>query len=270
MGTDNNIAMRLFDIYHRNGYQVTSELSPEFVFSDKYVFTRLYSNNENLTYHLGITMREVHFLESLSSLRDAKNIFIIGNSFAFSTLALALMNPQAKVVAIEIGMEPFTADWIERTNTIAQAEGLNIKVIQGSSPQNNAEIINRELDGRIDLAFIDGLHTNEAVEVDLESLLPFGHDETMYVFHDVLSFSLTHGLSKVLSRHPMDARVFFSTPSGMAVLSKNQPPQYDTFCNVYGCNDLVQMIINSGKAKREAEIRAEGGRNQQPAPLVSA
>lgn len=270
MGTPTNVALRLFDIYNRNGFQVTSELSPEFVYSNRYVFTRLYSNNKNLTYHLGITMREVHFLESLSSLKDIKNIFIIGNSFGFSTFALALMNPQAKIVAIEIGMEEFTAEWIEQTNRIARAEGLDITVIQGSSPGNNAEIIERELGGRIDLAFVDGLHTNEAVEADFESLVPFGHDETIYVFHDVLSFAMTEGLSKVISRHPMDARVFFSTPSGMAVALKKPPPQYDTFCNVYGCNGLVQMIINSGLAAREAEERAESANATQPALRVPA
>ncbi|MFV3130060.1 class I SAM-dependent methyltransferase [Niveispirillum sp. KHB5.9] len=253
MGTPTNIALRLFDIYNRQGFQITSELNSEHVYSDTYIFTRIYQNNRSQTHHLGIAMREVHFLESLCSLRDIRNIFVIGNSFAFSTFALALINPQAKVVAIEIGDEDFTAEWIDRTNRIAREEGLNITVIKGSSPENNADIINREFDGRIDLAFVDGLHTTAAVEADFESLIPFGHDETMFVFHDVLSFSLTEGLSRVVTRHPMDGRVFFATPSGMAVVQKTLPPNYDIFSETYGCSALVQIIINAYRAAKEEE-----------------
>lgn len=245
MGTRPNLAMRLFDIYTRQGFQITSELSAEFVHSDRYTFTRLYKGIRNLTYHLGIALREVHFLESLCSMRYSQNIYIVGNSFAFSTIALALINPNSKVVVIEIGNEDFTAEWIELTNSIAAQEGLNIKVIRGRSPDDNAEIIRRELDGRIDLAFVDGLHTDEAIEADFTSLIPFGHDQTVYIFHDVLTFGLTEGLMRVVEKHPMNGNLFFATPSGIAVLQRDLPPDYGTFCNVYGSNEIVQAIISA-------------------------
>lgn len=242
------VALRLFEIYKKNGYTLSSELEPSYMKSDKFVFTRLYIGHMNQTYHLGITMREIAFLESLSSLTDFKKIFIVGNSFGFSTFALALMNPQAKVVAIEIGMEPFTEQWIDRTNTIAQAEGLNIKVVKGSSPENNAEIIERELGGSIDFAFIDGLHTNEAVQKDFDSLRPFGHPRTIFGFHDVIAHNMIEGLSASVGRNPIPTQIFFATPSGVALSSQEFPEGFDVFCDLYGSNGLTQAILRHGVA----------------------
>ncbi|MFY8093326.1 MAG: class I SAM-dependent methyltransferase [Niveispirillum sp.] len=248
MAKSKAVALRLFEIYKKNGFLLSSELEPEYVKTDKFIFTRLYIGHMNQTYHLGIAMREIAFLESLSSLTDFKTIFIIGNSFGFSTLALALMNPQAKVVAIEIGLEPFTERWIEATNTIAQAEGLNVKVVKGSSPENNAEIIERELGGSIDFAFVDGLHTNDAVQKDFDSLRPFGHNRTIYGFHDVLAHKMVEGLSAAVGRNPIPTQIFFATPSGIALASAEFPEGFDVFCDLYGSNSLTQAILQKGVA----------------------
>lgn len=248
MAKSKSVALRLFEIYKKNGFMLTSELEPQYINSAKFIFTRLYVGHLNQTYHLGIAMREIAFLESLSSLTDFRNIFIVGNSFGFSTLALALMNPQAKVVAIEIGMETFTNSWIEATNAIAQAEGLNVKVVKGSSPENNAEIIDRELGGSIDFAFVDGLHTNEAVQKDFDSLRPFGHSRTIYGFHDVLSHKMVEGLSACVSRNPIPTHFFFATPSGIALASQEFPPGFDVFCDLYASNGLTQAILERGVA----------------------
>lgn len=248
MGKSKTVALRLFEIYKKHGFLLSSELEPALVNSDKFVYTRLYVGHLNQTYHLGITMREIQFLESLSSLTDFKNIYIIGNSFGFSTLALALMNPQAKVVAIEIGMEPFTDGWISRTNEIAKAEGLDITVVKGSSPQNNAEIIQREFDGPVDFFFVDGLHTNEAVEQDFKSLRPFAHNRTIFGFHDVLAFKMVQGLAAAVQHDPIPVQLFFATPSGVALASHEFPEGFDVFCDLYGSNDLIQAILNHGVA----------------------
>lgn len=246
MSKAKSVALRLFEIYKKNGYMLSSELEPAYAKSEHFVFTRLYVGHLNQTYHLGIAMREIAFLESLSSLSDFKNIFIVGNSFGFSTLALALMNPQAKVVAIEIGMEPFTDQWIARTNAFAQAEGLNVTVVKGSSPENNAEIIERELGGTIDFAFVDGLHTNDAVQKDFDSLRPFGHRRTIYGFHDVLAHKMAEGLSAAVSRNPIPTQIFFATPSGIALASQEFPEGFDVFCDLYGSNSLTQAILERG------------------------
>lgn len=248
MANIKTVSLRLFEIYKKNGFLLSSELEPAYMNSQQFVFTRLYVGHINQTYHLGITMREIAFLESLSSLSDFKNIFIIGNSFGFSTFALALMNPQAKVVAIEIGMEPFTDQWITRTNDIARAEGLNIKVVKGSSPENNAEIIEREFGGSVDFAFIDALHTNEAVQRDFDSLRPFGHRRTIFGFHDVLAHKMVEGLSASVGRNPIPTQIFFATPSGIALASYEFPEGFDVFCDLYGSNGLTQAILERGVA----------------------
>lgn len=241
-----SVAMRLFGIYKKYGFTLSSELEPTFIGSNHFIFTRLYANNLNQTYHLGLALREVAFLESLSSISDFKKIYIVGNSFGFSTLALSLINPDAKVVAIEIGMEPFTEQWIGATNKIADDEGLNIKVVKGSSPENTAEIINAELGGSIDFAFVDGMHTNPAIELDFNSLRPFGHRRTIYGFHDVLSHKMQDGLMAAVQKDPIPTQVFFATPSGVALASHEFPSGFDTFCDVYGSNSLVQGILNRG------------------------
>ena len=83
-------------------------------------FTWFIKDGESLTNGLGIAMQEVYFLECLFARLKPKSIFIIGNSAGWSSLALALLNPQARCVAIDAGFDRNALDGLDFTNRVAE------------------------------------------------------------------------------------------------------------------------------------------------------
>src|SRR5215471_15565442 len=100
------ILPKLFRFYAEHNCLPLVGLSPtKFGSFPLATYTWLMKDNQNFTQGLGISMQEVYFLECLFAVFHPTNVFAIGNSFGWSTLALALLNPQAKVVAIDAGYD---------------------------------------------------------------------------------------------------------------------------------------------------------------------
>jgi predicted O-methyltransferase YrrM len=173
----------------------------------------------------GIHVSEVYLIESLGRAWSPSSIFVVGNSFGWSTLALALSFPSAKVVAIDSCAYPFVRDGLDLTNKIAQDRGLNVRAVEGTSPEDTGRIIRDELGGAVDLAFIDGDHTNEQQTADFEAIRPHFRADCVCLFHDVVSFRMTPSLNGILARHSaLDGRILSRTFSGMgAVFSRTIP-----------------------------------------------
>ena len=102
---------------------------------------------------------------------------VIGNALGWSTLALAALLPESRVVALDAGFDRNSLEGLALTNRIAAAAGWNARAVKGVSPGDVAGVVKAELGGPVDFAFIDGLHTNAQIVLDhaaVEDVQPDG------------------------------------------------------------------------------------------------
>ena len=109
------IFSRLVDIYKSHQHHIVNGIHAKLSGLPFTEFTYIVTAEDATTPALGISPNEVYFLEHLFAGYDPKTIFIVGNSFGWSTFVFALLNPGAKTVAIEAGYDEFTGSWIEHT-----------------------------------------------------------------------------------------------------------------------------------------------------------
>ncbi|MCW8861110.1 MAG: class I SAM-dependent methyltransferase [Rhodospirillales bacterium] len=213
------ILPKLIGLYEDSGFTVSTGLMPSFVGGlDEAPFTWLIKDGKKYTNGLGIAMQEVYFLECLSEALTPRNIFIIGNSFGWSTFALALANPQAKVVAIDSGYDVQSIEGLDLTSGIAHKAGLNVEAVKGASPDDIPRIVADSMDGTVDFAFIDGLHTNEQIVIDFKVLRQHTSENCVFLFHDIISCEMEQGFAEIRSLWDGEDRLLLGTSSGMGIL----------------------------------------------------
>lgn len=212
------VLSRLVDIYESRGFRVSSGLNP--VHFQNYALapsTWLIKEGSSYTNGLGIGLQEVYFLECLFADFNPKNIFIVGNSLGWSTVALSLINSSAHVVAIDDGSDQNALEGINFTNTIAAEEGLNLQVVQGRSPEDVGPAIDHNFEDQVDFVFIDGCHTNDHIVIDFKAIQAKASPDCVYLFHDVHQFNLAPGFQRILSDSGLTGRILLSTPSGVGI-----------------------------------------------------
>ena len=211
------ILNRLTALYEAEGFQIVTGLAPRYCNNFAGDYTFLFKDGASCTPHLGIALQEVYCLECLFETLAARNMLAVGNSFGWSTFALALANPDARVVAMDMADEPFTAEWIERTNTMARIAGLKVTALKGTSPDDVPAILKSQFDSPVDFAFIDGGHTPDQIVKDFQAIYAHAASNAVYLFHDVLGFNLEPGLDRIVAMSGLSASILLSTPSGMAL-----------------------------------------------------
>jgi len=252
---------RLLDIYHRAGFQVRTGLNPyQFDNHRDAPFTALYRDGQILPTGGGVAVQEIYFFETLFEEYHPKRIFVIGNAFGWSTLLLALLNPAARVVALDCGIEGAWAKaGIDLTNRIAAAEGLPARVVFGTSPQDVDSVVAEHL-GSVDFAFIDGLHTNEQQEKDSDAVRKCASADCVYVAHDVINWHMLDGFERIAAKSPgMIARILIRTPSGIGVLSpvSLEPAigsRLNAFCDPI-CANFGHSLNKAGKNPSAMGVR---------------
>lgn len=185
------------------------------------------------------------------------NIFIIGNAFGFSTILLSLIFPHAKVVSIDAGCEgKDNMRGIELTNIICKKHSLNAIVEYGFSPQNTQEIINKHFgENKIDLCFIDGLHTNEQLLLDFEESQKYCHSNTLYFMHDVINWKMQESFQKIkqLIAPTHISSILWRTQSGMVLSIPKDNLELLFYLNCFTENQ--SNIDKIGEyAKKESQI----------------
>jgi predicted O-methyltransferase YrrM len=164
-------------------------------------------------------MQEIYFLENMLSVYQPPHVLIIGNSQGWSTLAISLLLPNSRVVAIDGGFDENSLDGLDLTNRMAALAGLDrLRAIKGTSPQDVAAIVDSELGGCVDFAFIDGLHSNEQIVFDYQGISPKAAEDAVYLFHDVRFANLYDGIRHIESLAGHAAQALPATPSGMMLL----------------------------------------------------
>lgn len=213
------IIARLAALYQQRGIAIVTGLNPaHFAGFPLAPFTWFLKDGASLTNGLGIALQEIYFLECLFARFRPERLFAIGNSLGWSTLALALLNPDGKVVAIDSGDDRNAQFGIELTNEIARAEELKLSVVVGRSPQDVPRVITEHDLAPLQFAFIDGYHSVAQVQADFAALRPHAGADCLYLFHDVISCSLLPGIEKLAAESGLQFAVFSGTPSGMALV----------------------------------------------------
>jgi hypothetical protein len=213
------ILKRLTDIYESRGIRISTGLNPcHFGNLPAAAFTWFIKDGESMTNGLGIAMQEVYFLECLFARLRPRSVFIIGNSAGWSSLALALLNPQARCVAIDAGFDRNALEGLDFTNRVAAEERLDLRAVKAVSPEGVAGVVAEHLTDRIDFAFIDGYHTVEQVVRDFAAVREHAAPECVYLFHDVHEFKLGPGIAEIVAKSGLASDLLLGTPSGMAII----------------------------------------------------
>jgi predicted O-methyltransferase YrrM len=213
------IIAQLVDLYRAEGITISTGLPPHrFGGYGGAPVTWFLKDGTSLTNGLGIAMQEVYLLEHLFAAFQPRRALVIGNAFGWSTVAIAALLNGGRVVAIDSGADRNSRDGIKLTNRIAEVGRLPAKVVEGTSPQDVAAIVDAELGGPVDFAFIDGLHTNEQVVLDYGAVQAKAADDAVYLFHDVQEFGLGPALAEIERRARLPVTLLTATQSGMAIL----------------------------------------------------
>lgn len=251
------VFMKLVEAYEAEGLQVAAGLNPTLA-SDFFAapFAWIIRDNQKVTDGLGITPQEIYFLENLAQVRPVSRIFVIGNAFGWSTLALALANPSARVVAIDAGIDENTIEGLSVTKTVAKRLKLDVTTVKATSPQDIAAVVDATL-GSIDLAFVDGFHSCEQILKDYQALAPFVTKDGIFVFHDVLFCSLESGFEKIIEESGWCGRILPATTTGMAILSAECTPALMPLVRTWGGYESAWSVVweaanlNAHKTGRE-------------------
>jgi predicted O-methyltransferase YrrM len=241
---------KLVELYRAQEIEICTGLgSHDFGDLPSAPFTRFIKDGRSMTNGLGIAMQEIYLLENLFSNYKPDHVLIIGNSLGWSTLAIGLLLPESRVIAMDAGFDENTLHGLDLTNRMAAQAGLSkLRAVKGISPQDVATIVKTGLDGRVDFAFIDGLHTNEQIFLDFQAVAPLAAKDAVFLFHDVHCFSLYDGLARIEAQAGRKAQSLRATPSGMAVLY--DPAQHPELTNDIAA--FAPTSVSLAEVKREA------------------
>jgi predicted O-methyltransferase YrrM len=213
------IIARLTALYESRGIRIAAGLNPSHYHGFPHAaFTWFVKDGASLTEGLGIALQEIYFLECLFTRFHPKTIFAIGNSLGWSTLALALANPEARVLAIDAATDRLARDGIRFTNAIAVEEGLAVTVIEAHSPEDICRVCRDAGLPPVEFALIDGYHAVEQVVLDFRALRQVAAPGCVYLFHDVANFGLQPGIERIATESGLTWRPMAGTTSGMAIV----------------------------------------------------
>lgn len=233
---------RLVEVYESQGISIRSSISPFFLPKISShpdtdgTFTYLIDQGRNLSHAGGgISMSEVALIEDLGQLIAPRRIFGIGCSFGWSTIALALAFPNAKIKVIDVG----TGEGVrgaEFTNRLARERGLNVVAKIAGSPEGVAPAIAEAFDGPVDFVFIDADHNDKAQYADFNAVRPYCAPDAVYLFHDVVLCGMTESFIQIWKDlgATYRPRLLTRTASGMGIVTPvASDPRLDRVLDAY-------------------------------------
>jgi hypothetical protein len=246
------ILPKLHEIYNSAGLKPLTGHSTQHMFDWMDApFTRFFDGN-GIVGCAGLSLFEIMFLEHLRDYLKPKNILVIGNAHGWSTVALALTFPKAKIVAID----PYEPG-IELTNKLAGDHKLKIAAVAGLSPQAIKPACAEHLDAPVDFVLIDAVHTNEAIVTDFLGAREVADDDCVYLFHDVVNWKMTEGLKQNQAVSGLQSRLLTRTPSGMAVLFNHIPAEMLAYLDCF--SDNTQLLAAYRDLVRQTMVKDSFG-----------
>ena len=247
----------LTEYYREEGIELCAGLAPNHAEGLPWApFTWFCRDGKSVTGNLGIAVQEVYFLEHVLAAYKPKRALIIGNSMGWSTLAFGLLMPQGKVAALDMAPDQAMRDGLALTNRVAKRHGLPVRAVQATSPQDVASVVERELGGPVDFAFIDGLHTNEQVVLDYQAVRAKAAPNAVYLFHDVSLFDLHAGIAEIGRLSGQVPLLLLGTPSGMVILfdAKLHPELARTVAAFAPPDSALQVVRNAAWDRRHRHL----------------
>jgi predicted O-methyltransferase YrrM len=212
-----SVFAELYRRYENEGLEVYGCFSP-YINAPRLTGTYIARGDTFLSTSGGISNDEATIIYAVCQELLPQKILIIGNSYGFSTVFLALSNPDARLIAFD----KYRTEGIKTTNKLLL--GLKDKeVIQASTPDGISEVIENKLGGTVDLVLIDAVHTNEMQNKEFSVLDRYLAEKSAVVFHDVLSCNLLSSLDflkKTYDKYRFS--LMTKSSSGMAVCIKGE------------------------------------------------
>ncbi len=247
----------LVEAYATEGMQTAAGLNPTLT-QDFFAapFAWLTKDGESVTDGVGISPAELYLVECLAQARPAEKIFVLGNAFGWSTLALAMANPGAKVVAIDAGFDENTLIGLETTNRIAKRLSLDVTAVKAVSPQDVPAVLEQYLP-EIDLAFIDGFHSPTQVVADWRAVQPYLGEDALVLFHDIVFCELQTGFEKIVGESGWQGAILPATTTGMALLARETDAPLARLIAAWGGHPEALAVIHAAAAAQSHQTGAE-------------
>lgn len=152
---------------------------------------------------------------------DVQTAFVVGAAFGFSSLFLASVLRGATVLSLDNwseGADGRRAGAICATlATLDDDACRRLRFATGHSPQDTGVSLDAAAMGRVDLAFIDGLHTNAQTILDLEGVWDRLHQGSLVLLHDVRLFHLHEAVRWLVGQSAFDTIVMLNTAPGTVI-----------------------------------------------------
>jgi predicted O-methyltransferase YrrM len=228
--------------YAAEGFAVSTGLNPSaFNGLHSVPFTWLVRDGVEVADGLGISLPEIYLLECLAAVQPSKSILVIGNSFGWSTLALALAQPDATVVGLDSGADRYSLEGLGLTARLAGRLGLShVLPVRGISPQDIPAVVKERLGGRIDLAFVDGYHSSDQIVAEYRAFRPFLEPNAMVLFHDV--------------QYTRQGTLLHATPSGIGFLTDAPSPALARVIAAFAVDPSALAVVRERGERFHAEF----------------
>jgi len=172
----------------------------------------------------------VHILEAMPTPTRTRprRIFVVGNSWGYSSIILGLLFARKGLGSVDVidaeVEDNCTTVGSSLTRSLANHSGLDVQLTAGFSPQDVTSAMRFQT---YDVAFIDGLHTNEALAADWAAVEPhLARDSPVaVVLHDVGVAALHETVHKISSgwSHAMPLGWAHKNLLGTTVLHRGFP-----------------------------------------------
>lgn len=222
------IIPKLFSIFRKAGYEPLTGYSPAHFYNFGEVPFTFFVRNSGLQGCPGVALQELMFMEHFRDFISPRRVVVIGNALGWSTIALALIFPEAKIVAID----PDTAG-VNATNEMIAANGLTARAVVARSPEGVAAAVNEHLGGPVDFSLIDAVHTNEAITVDFAAVHAVSAPGAVHLFHDVINHNMIPGFNGVLKKYDLKGKVLTRTASGMALAYSTASAEFEAYLDCF-------------------------------------
>jgi len=152
---------------------------------------------KNIAKYSAISKKQGEWLFRLVKYFNASNIIELGTSLGISTLYQALANEKAKIISIE-GCDE-TAQTAKEN--FEKLHIFNIELLNGDF-QTQLPVALSQLN-QLDFVFFDGNHQKEATLNYVHLCLPFIHNNSIFVFHDIRWSKKMEESWKEIKQHPL-------------------------------------------------------------------
>jgi predicted O-methyltransferase YrrM len=242
--------------YAADGFVISTGLNPTVYHNLHSVpFTWLIREGAEVAEGLGISLPEIYLLECLAAVQPAESILVIGNSFGWSTLALALAQPHARVVGLDSAADRYSLEGLELTARLAEQLGLpHVFPVRGTSPADIPATVEERLGGRIDLALVDGHHTSDQIIAEYRAIRPFLAPNAMVLFHDVQYCGMQPGFDTVVDESGWQGTMLHATPSGIGFLTNDPSPALARVIAAFAVDPFALEVVRKKAERFGAEL----------------